>query len=113
MYKRAIEALPDSLLLTFAYADFEATQGKSAAATEAFEALLVRSHLPCLLIRGSYTIGMIVSTLCYSRKHRRRRVLLDPEIGRGTDGPTFCVAILILAECHYSLMLLSIQRCMI
>ena len=50
VYKRAIEALPDALLLTFAYADFEATQGKSAAATEAFEALLVRfpRQLSCL-----------------------------------------------------------------
>ena len=46
VYKRAIEALPDALLLTFAYADFEATQGKSAAATEAFEALLVRFPRP-------------------------------------------------------------------
>ena len=52
VYKRAIEALPDALLLTFAYADFEATQGKSAAATEAFEALLVRFPRPlCLLLR--------------------------------------------------------------
>ena len=49
VYTRAIEALPDALLLTFAYADFEATQGKSAAATEAFEALLVRFPRPFLL----------------------------------------------------------------
>ena len=45
-FQTAIEALPDSRLLTFAYADVEEGQEKIGAATEAYDKLLARSPSP-------------------------------------------------------------------
>ena len=50
-FQTAIEALPDSLLLTFAYADFEETQEKVSAATDAYDKLLARSPPPLAYIQ--------------------------------------------------------------
>lgn len=50
-FQTGIEALPDSLLLTFAYADFEEGQEKASVATDAYDKLLARSPSPLAYIQ--------------------------------------------------------------